>query len=1273
MNLSFSLNEKKYSITPKEVPIDTSLLVFIRSHARLTGTKFMCLEDGCGACIVNISGVKTPSGESRTIAVNACLWPVYACNNLTITTIEGIGDIKNGYHPIQRVLHRFNGTQCGYCSPGMVMNMYSLLESNSGKVTMEQVENSFGGSLCRCTGYRSILDAFKSLATNGCGCDIEDLPLNMCRKCDKECDLNVNASLEIVDEGGKMWLRPSNLSELLAIMTKHVTDSEYMLVAGNTAHGVYRRSEQVTVFIDIKSIRELHTISVNENSFVVGANVSLTELMETLQQAATKYDHYSYGKHLADHIDLVATVPVRNAGTIAGNLSLKHAHNEFPSDIFLLLETIGSKLNILSVDGSEHSHTAKEYLTLDMRHKVILTVAFPKLEPSSFEFRSYKIMQRAQNAHAIVNAAFLFEFKTNETRSSVKSCRICYGGISPRFVHADVTEIRLAGVEDLYTNESLERAIESLKHEINPDSNPLDPPAEYRKHLAMALFYRFMLAAAPLNRIKIKYLSGSLGLERPISSGSQVFQPNQKTFPLTQPVLKYEGLIQCSGEAEYVNDVFSALNVKEELWAAFVSATQVHSKIVSIDATKALKMTGVEAFFSAKDIPGENDFAPIGASEIVTAYKEPIFVDVNSEIEFHGQPCGIIVAKTMNLANLAAKEVEIVYDQLEVTQPIAPTVFHWRDRYNCNAFQAQTEEFRLSPNQKRISVKLKHQKVIIGNLDIGSQYHFTMEPQTTVCHPNDDGGINVWSAAQFFDLTHIAISRSLKIPQSKVTGIHKRLGGGYGAKLTRSSQVACACALACHLLRRPVRFVMTIESNMSVIGKRYANLAEYNATIDTRNGFLLNLKLSVAQDFGNSRNDDSSLVVESTLARSCYARVSEWMVTLYKQTTNAPSATWCRGPGSTEATAIVENLMEHIARETNLDPAQVRLNNFSKQESLRKIFPDFLRDTEYYKRKAEINAFNQKNRWKKKGIAVSVIKFPLDYMASLSVYIAIYHGDGTVVVSHGGTEMGQGINTKVQQVVAFVLDIPLNYVTIAPFSSIVAANRSFSAASITSDSVCFAAKKACENILKRLKPVRKRMSHPSWVQIVQQAWSENIDLTQKELLPQTELKSYSVVGCACAEIELDVLTGNVQILRVDIVEDVGNSMSPLVDIGQIEGAFIMGVGYWLTEKLIYDGQTGELLTNRTWTYKVPGAKDIPIDFRVKFLQNVNNEGVFGSKTTGEPALTLSIVVVFALRHAIDSVRLDNGLRGAWYQLGSGNTPDVVSNASNVCVDEFKLY
>lgn len=261
----------------------------------------------------------------------------------------------------------------------------------------------------------------------------------------------------------------------------------------------------------------------------------------------------------------------------------------------MLLETIGARLNIISIDGLVRSYTPIEYLSLDMRQKVILNVAFPRLEPARFVFRSYKIMPRAQNAHALVNAAFLFEFDQSDAKKTIKSCRICYGGINPKFMHAEATENLLIGVNDFYTNEYLSKAMKSLQNELIPDSTLTDAPAEYRKNLALALFYRYILATAPSDQIQSQYASGGWALERALSSGSQIFQTNEKTYPLTQPALKYEGLIQCTGEAEYINDMFSnTSNADQELWAAFVPATQVHSKIVRIDATKALVSLGLK-------------------------------------------------------------------------------------------------------------------------------------------------------------------------------------------------------------------------------------------------------------------------------------------------------------------------------------------------------------------------------------------------------------------------------------------------------------------------------------------------------------------------------------------------------------------------------------------------------------------------------------------------------------------------------------------------------
>lgn len=251
----------------------------------------------------------------------------------------------------------------------------------------------------------------------------------------------------------------------------------------------------------------------------------------------------------------------------------------------MILEAIGAQLNIASIDGTCRTHSLKDYLALDMRQKLIVNVILPKLSPDQFLFRSYKVMPRSQNAHAMINAAFLFEF---DKEMAVTSCRICYGGVTPNFIHAEATEKLLIGVKDLFTNEVLQKVIKSLKNEIQPDSVLPDPSPEYRQSLAIGLFYRFLLANSPSERIDDRFKSGAISLERPLSSGSQAFESDEKLYPLTQAVPKYDGLIQVAGEAQYANDHFSSFRFDQELWAAYVPCTNVHSKMVSIDAGKAL-------------------------------------------------------------------------------------------------------------------------------------------------------------------------------------------------------------------------------------------------------------------------------------------------------------------------------------------------------------------------------------------------------------------------------------------------------------------------------------------------------------------------------------------------------------------------------------------------------------------------------------------------------------------------------------------------------------
>lgn len=342
-------------------------------------------------------------------------------------------------------------------------------------------------------------------------------------------------------------------------------------------------------------------------------------------------------------------------------------------------------------------------------------------------------------------------------------------------------------------------------------------------------------------------------------------------------------------------------------------------------------------------------------------------------------------------------------------------------------------------------------KKISGKLEVGSQFHYTMEPHTTVCVPSENG-LDVYTGSQWMDFSQIAIADALNIPNNSLHMILRRIGGGYGVKFSRSPHIACACALASYLTNRPVRFVLSLESNMTVVGKRYPVRADYEVEIDD-DGKIQRLKDVCTHDLGASINDNPQFHIGPFLD-NCYISESFDLETR-AVLTNTPCNTFCRAPGTTESIATIETIMEHIARETGKNPVDVRLANIADDNKMRELLPDFLTECHYYKRYEEIEEFNQNNRWIKRGIAVVPMKYDQGYFGCLTVHVSIYHADGTVAVTHGGTECGQGIHTKAAQVAAHTLGIPYENVKIKEFDNMHGANSFGTGGSFASESVCY--------------------------------------------------------------------------------------------------------------------------------------------------------------------------------------------------------------------------
>ncbi|KAL0878800.1 hypothetical protein ABMA27_003830 [Loxostege sticticalis] len=1238
-----------------------TLLEFVRNRANLRGTKYMCLEAGCGACIVSV----VKGDGCAPVAVNSCMVTILSCHKWEITTIEKVGNRLDGYHPIQKVLASHNGTQCGYCSPGWVMSMYSLLKSNPD-LTMLEIEKAFASNVCRCTGYRPILEAFRTFAKDAPEShklnDIEDVHIckkkgGVClKKCNKEdwCvishnDVNELDVQEIILEDGKYWYRARSTKDIFDIF-KIKGDDSYMLVAGNTAKGAYPIQEYPSVLIDISEVSELKGYTIDQN-LVVGAGTTLTELLRIFDEVSHQ-DYFGYLKTLRDHLELVAHVAVRNLGTIGGNLMIKHQHNEFPSDIYLLLETVGAQVTIIYQQQMTQVFSLQHFLNVNMRGKVILNILIPPFS-DEYKIKTYKIMPRSQNAHAIVNAGFLYKYKNSNNR--VTESRLVFGGLSAAFSRARSTEIFLRN-KVLFINETLRSAVRMLETELRVEEIPGETSVAYRKQLALALFYKSLLSLCPENILDPRFCSGATNLRdsRLVSQARQLYDTNPSQYPLTQPIPKVEALIQCAGEASYTED---RATYPHEVYASLVLSTVPTGSIVSIDASLALEQPGAIAFYSAKDIPGLNSFTP--AEDPFGATIEEVFS--SGEIKYFNQPIGVIVAEKKHIANKIAKMVGVTYKN--VAKPVIDVKIAQNDPQRVNLYQ------KVDATDKGNKIE----KVVNANYTIREQAHFTTETIVCITVPTEEG-LEVHTTTQWMDGPQSMIARALNIDQNRVDVHVRRLGGGFGLKISRNTLSAVACSLVTYKLNRPCRLIMPLTSINRAFGKRFPVSSDYEVAVNSK-GIIQYLNLNMYEDHGFMVNEKLTIFSVQSYD-NCYNR-SRWNYKNFDVLTDTAKNSWLRAPGHLEAISTAEVMMEHLSYALSLDPLQVRLANLDETIStdILDIVNIIRKNADYNTRQVATLQFNKQNRWKKRGLRPSLFRWRHEFPRYFDVVLSVFHGDGTVIITHGGIEMGQGINTKAVQTCAYLLNIPLDKIQIKPTNTTVAPNAAVSGGSLTTQSIIIGVQKCCDKLLKRLQPIRKQMGTTyTWGQLIQKSYEMSVDLQIHGFVgPESELK-YNIFGIALAEVEVDVLTGEREVMRVDIVQDVGHSVSPEIDVGQVEGAFVMGLGYWLTEKLEYNVDTGELITDRTWNYHVPQAQDIPQDLRVYFRKKTYTDPlIFGSKAVGEPPICLAISVPFAIREAVSSARLETGIpTSCWFEIDGPYTLEKVCLAAETKTSDFKF-
>jgi len=721
------------------------------------------------------------------------------------------------------------------------------------------------------------------------------------------------------------------------------------------------------------------------------------------------------------------------------------------------------------------------------------------------------------------------------------------------------------------------------------------------------------------------------------------------------------GAKHVQGSAEYIDDMLEPVGT---LHIALGGSPVARGAIRHVDLADVLSMPGVVTVITAAHIPGKNDISPAHADE-------PVFA--HDRVDYHNQPVFAVVATTRDVARRAALRGKI---EIAVEKP------------NVSVEQGRASGERVLPDYAFVGGDVAKAVAeapfrLSGAMHIGGQEHFYLEGQIGFAIPGEDGALLVYSSTQHPSEVQHIVARVLAVPDAFVTCRVRRMGGGFGGKETQATQWAVIAALAARATGRPCKLRLDRDADMAITGKRHDFAVEYSVGYEA-NGRIRALDVDMDARCGCSVDLSVGVVDRAMFHTDNAYFLPEFKILTRRVKTNTVSNTAFRGFGGPQGIMAIERVIDVIAWERGLDPLDVRKANLygpgrqvtpygqtvEDYDIAAPLIDELERTSSYRARRKEIRLFNERSPIIKRGIALTPVKFgisfTLTHLNQAGALINVYQ-DGSISLNHGGTEMGQGLFQKIAQVTAEEFGVGLERVQITATSTDKVPNTSATAASSGTDLNGMAAQIAARKIKQRLtKFASENWNVPedlityrddrvfignesiTFGELTKKAYQARVSMSASGFYKTPKLHwdrdkakgrpfFYFAYGAACSEVAIDILSGEMKVRRVDILHDVGHSINPAIDIGQIEGAFVQGMGWLTTEELVYDDK-GRLLTHAPSTYKIPVASDVPEDFRVALFAGSNREDtIYHSKAVGEPPLMLGISVFAAIADAVHSV------------------------------------